>query len=199
MWIAVIGGIGTCKGAVSDFLVGKDFSLNKIETTSDLLANNAFSDQFYFLLSRYKQAEAIKKRVNDYDFVSVRSFWDTGIWTDFYRQKFMLDDINFEILKRLYNDLLPSLSPPQCFIYLKNSILFSQVRTSLSDSTKHSDEDIKLIADLYDDFVKRVRLPVIEIDVNQSFDNVTREVVLGIDSIKTSSSFAQSIWERRIF
>jgi hypothetical protein len=205
MWIVVIGGIGTCKKAVVDHL-SKVRGYRQVSTVFPPLDvagpeyDVKFVEQTNYLMARYKDGHACKKLSADEDMISVRGFWDTHVvFSEFFRQKGMLRKENHWALSKFYNEMVAEIPPPSGFILLKNTTLFSLVRKQLGSGTDFSDEDVKLIAQLYDDFAKTIRVPVVEVDVNRPFNEVCDEVIFGLDSVQTTASFGQSIWERRLF
>jgi hypothetical protein len=199
MWLAVIGGIGTCKNAVVNNLC-KDRGDFTHHTTEVKKGRDVFEDQFQYLLARYRDCNWIKKNGADRDLLTVRSFWDTHrVFTEFYKQRHMINNRQYVLLTQLYEALADEVSPPQGFIYLKNKMISAHSRVSLTGGDKRSDEEVKMISNLYDQYVLSIRVPVIEIDVSRPFNEVIDEVTFGLDSIKTTFSFDQSVWQRRLF
>jgi len=198
MWLAIIGGVGTCKKAVANNLStdgGFTHRITDVEKGRDV-----FEDQFQYLLARYKDCNTIKRLGSDQDLLTVRSFWDTHkVFTEFYKQRHMINNRQYVLLTQLYEAMADEVSPPQGFIYLKTKMIPAHSRVSLAGGDRRSDEEIKMISDLYEQYVLSIRVPVIEVDASRPFDQVIDEITFGLDSIKTSFSFDQSVWQRRLF
>jgi deoxyadenosine/deoxycytidine kinase len=204
MWIVIIGGIGTCKAAVADYL-SKRREYRQVSSVYSPIPKECldgkFVEQIDYLMARYKDGHSCKKLSVDEDLISIRSFWDTHrVFSEFYFRRHMIRPDNYAVLNRLYKELAEEISAPNGFIYLKNSLMSSQLRTQLTGKLdRFQDEEVEMIAGLYEAFAKEIRVPVVEVDVNRPFDEVCDEVIFGLDSIQTTFSLNQSIWERRLF
>lgn len=204
MWACIVGAPGTCKNKMADILVEKEgFKLERQSPNLFYSDSDAFFCQLNNLMTLFRFQKDIENRRKEEDILTIRSFWDEYDGRTKALHKLQeLDSYSFKNLTLIYNTIYEHLQPPDVFLYTKSDVQHIQSWTSVKEIDGHlvlSDDQIRVFNKCYEDFISRVRTPVVEADMTQIFDEVIADVLYGIETIKSTSLMSQTIWKRKIY
>lgn len=195
MWISIIGTNGSGKSLVKNFLDKRGFRLE-----SELFNINSSLDvrsDFYF----NHDMSAYKKRLNQ-DIFTIGSFWDYHeCVVPYLFETFQITERDLNLMNERYNTTKDFLEPPSCIIYTKMSEQQSYNRLILSgEDINHSMvKNLQRQIEMYESFIQRVAVPVVDIDMGQDIGRVFQELEYSVDSVLTTRLDVASIWQRSMF
>lgn len=199
MWISLIGGEGTCKRAVAEWMRDQEgFRIIEDEFIPDSFLSDHFSNQIELLLSRYKtQYSDCQVNMNDEDIVQIRSFWDIHeVYSKTLLDADAISGGDYDLLSKIYDTLNLSLTPPHTIFYCNATTIQASNRMKLTDATEHTEEHLARVRREYESYVERLRPPVVEIATGGPFDKVIDVVRFGLNSIKSTKLGGQSLWKK---
>lgn len=200
MWICLIGAEGTCKQSIAEFLHKQEgFRVVGDEAEAVDWTSDHFLNQIDTLLKRYRlQFEDCQQSQNDEDIVQVRSFWDTHeVYSKVLRDEGQISQTDYKLIERLYETLMLSATPPQAVFYCYTNSIDAYNRMKLNREEPHHEEYLLAVRQAYAEYVRRIRIPVVEIPIDgDKFDNILDSVRFGLNSLKSTNLAGQSIWKR---
>lgn len=193
MWIAIIGASSTGKEFVAKLLKQKEYehiSVDMpIERESDYLLNR-------FLEQSKAQSLMFEKSIYTY-----RTIWDSfEIMSKCAVETEKITQEEYNKTESLYNTFnqLDLLQPPNLVIFTRMNKGDVQNRTLLQGRSV-DDRDISLQMEKYEEFIAKIRVPKLEIDMSARHDLITEEILFGIDSVKSMVLTQKTIWKRSMF
>jgi hypothetical protein len=193
----ITGPDGSAKNEVAKILEDDDFRIIK---ATPVQGDNDFEIQHHQMLSWYDlHMTEIQPNMKEQSLVQVRSFWDTHLV--FTRALAMLDRISVKeqvMLDEMFSTLAPTLVPPNIVFNCVASNIDAESRLRLR-GTQHIDEDLEAIRRrFYEEYVKRIRVPVVDIEIVQDWAKVTDQVRFGMASMDTTRLSTSTVWNRRM-
>jgi thymidylate kinase len=200
VWISLIGAEGTCKRTVAELLHSQEnFRIvGDSYTPKSSLTSDCYYHQIDFLTSRYDtQYLEIQPEINNEDVVQIRTFWDTHeIYSKVLLKHELITKSDYESLSKIYKSLNRSLIPPATVFYCKTTLIDSLDRMKLKSEEPHHEEYLCSVREACDEYVSNIRVPVVEIDVSRPFNEVSRQVLFGLNSVKSTKVGGQSMWKK---
>jgi hypothetical protein len=192
MLVAIIGPPNTCKHALSDVLQKEDAFLPLEELHR--LTEDALANQVEILTARYQLQKSVQ--AVEHDFVQVNTFWDVHeIYSRFYlRSGNKFGNREFKIMNEIYSCLNENLNSPNLVIYAQNRKAETAMRAGLR-RRQIVEEEQDCLVELYEGYVKRIRIPVVTVDVSDKFDEAISEVRYAVSNSK-GSSLCPSMWKK---
>jgi len=131
--------------------------------------------------------------------INLFSFWDTHeVFDKALHEMEELSDYEFDLMESTYLNYCPFVEPPHAFIYCKAPPIWIQNRMSFKNETPNENL-IKRVSKHYEDFVERVRIPIIDVDATLPFDQIWELLSYDVDQIKTAAMATQTMWTRSVF
>ena len=203
MWLSVIGPVGVGKKKIIEMIsvqkgyfpiyedTGKYF--NEFNIKSEEFA---FRHQLEFLKNKYRSQRDIKNLRETKDIVSSRVIWEVVVFSEVLFEIGILKKYEFDFIRELTEELDGALNTPDGVIYVRSDIRSTHNRKLLDDNICFftNNEYIKLLNEKYEEFSRRISVPVIEVDVTKNFDNLWNDVSYGIDSLITTGVGNDSVW-----
>lgn len=123
----------------------------------DDMARWSFHLQIYFLNSRFEQVLKIKDREGQTVIQDRSIYEDAYIFAKNLHSSKLMNDVDFETYKGLFQTIMKAITPPDLMIYLKADLpkLISQIKKRGRDYEANIDPNYLLnLNDLYEDFAK---------------------------------------------
>lgn len=182
MWVSIIGPSGSGKGLIASTLKNLKFTLS-----GDGSAENS---QYYFTVDK-----VAAEKMYDEDIFTIGSMWDFHeCKVPFYHQIYQTNDFDKEMQDNIYSQIKGVIHPPSFVVYTKITKALAHDRLLLTGEGEQLLHNIQIQLDLYDDFITRVSVPVIELDMSKG-DKVIDDLLFGVDSIRSTRLGGQSIWK----
>lgn len=199
MWIVVCGPTGTGKELIVKEIARGGYDLLPsfyVETEK-----TQFLRELAVFTRRMKTQIEASRFMERRDVVTVRTFWET-------RDVFVpiakaMDRINqdearaFELIFESMED--EHYIPPTAVVYAKTDKMNALNRMKLNGIVGISEEEFNLQVAYYDKFIDKVRVPVIELDISLSPDEVRRNLEFGLSSLKAANLTQRTLWTRTFF
>ena len=197
MWIAIIGACGTGKHSVLKMLEKDGYKY--IEAVKPKLETPGFDLEFAYACERLRVQIEAQKIMNKKDVVTIHTFWETwDVFTPIAESKFQIDRVEMDRLKLMSETFKEILEPPHAIIYTQSEKMNAFNRMQLRQQTVNQ-LDFNQQIELYQKFVEKVRVPVVDVDGNRTFDDMRKDLEFGVASLKASTVGSQSFWDREMF
>jgi len=181
MWVLVIGGYGTCKESVIEYM-SKKYEYSK---DAPVTGASIFEQQIGYLIARHNTAIKCHSESKTKKVASIRGFWDTHlVFTQFYRKIGLLTDEEYFILDKIYKGLFETTPSPDYIIYLKNTVIGSSCRVDMNKGVSVPNENIDLLSKLYEQYASMIRIPILDINVDRDIVDVCEEINTGLPDRK---------------
>jgi len=199
MWMIVMGGDSTSKGAVVDYLVKQEkfeyIPLDKQESTTVAIEREIRFGGSYLTTHMMAQENARIK-----DVVTVRSFWE---WAEIFPQVLVkrgeLSESDARVIKVLYESIKVVLKPPTAVVYMHPSQKMTMYDRALLNNKQPDDERMTTLLKLYEGFVQKIKIPVIEIDASEPMERMKSSLEFGLASLRASKLTDDSFWKKVMF
>jgi len=199
MWICLIGP-PTCKQNIAKDLSERSGYRHSTVTQPRFAGNHPEMVQYNFLDQYFRQNLEMQDRMSKEDLVTISSFWcQHEVYAKALHMNKIITDDDFELSEKFYKRLSRHLEPPSCFIYLTGTHIEIRSRLGLKNEDEGSEEWVEAVRTSYDEFVKKIRVPVIEIDGGKPYSSIWGEVDFDIAQMKTTRLSDQTLWTRTIF
>lgn len=197
MWVSIVGACGTGKHSVLKMLEKDGYEF--IPTNSPAEIAPGFDLEFSHACERLRVQVQAQKIMNKKNVVTVHTFWETqDVYVPIALKKDQLTYIEVARLTLMHNTFKEILEPPHAMIYIQSEKMNAFNRMSLRQQTVSQDDFNEQIR-LFDEFVKKIRIPVVEIDGNRTPDQIKKDLEFGVASLKASTVGSQSFWNREFF
>jgi len=193
MWIAIIGASSTGKEFVAKLLNQKEYS--KIDVDFPIKRESDYLTKH--LLEQVK-AQSVMFEKNIYTY---RTIWDSfEVMSKCALESMMIGQEDYNEAELLYNKInsLESLQPPNLVIYTRMEKKDIQNRILLQGRSV-DDMNISLQIGAYEEFISKIRVPKLEIDMSQKPELISEEILFGIDSVLSMVLTQKTIWKRSMF
>jgi len=194
MWIQIIGPAGSGKGMVTDILKGEGYE----DLTTPLVDNSdIFIQELTISQDRLKSQLLAAEVMSRKDVFTVRSFWDSHeVMIPVARSFEQINDFEMEVFSRIYGTFKGTrfLIPPNAVIYMKMPLMSAYNRMLLRNVDINQDQYNAQVA-AYDEYAKRICIPVLEIDGSAVPEKIKRELDFNIASVKSTHS-SGNIWQK---
>lgn len=199
MWICVMGAEGSGKNVIADILTKRNFQ--RIEHKLADGQEGELFQEFNYMTKRLSEQLAAQAVMQKQDVFTFRSIWDSyNVMLPTAKDSFKIGMHEELFMDILHNNISSSehLQPPHCVVFTKMSQQDIRDRMMLKGKQPSDDEIVNQIK-YYEQFMSRIRVPVLEIDMNNKPEDVRNELNFSIDSMKATAQSAQSIWRRSMF
>ncbi len=193
MWIVVTGPLATGKQVVAEHLVNHhNFTLLPQSGPED----PGVETELIWMGERLR-AHREAEKTTETRHVIIRSLWDMKevFWPAY--EGTYLKASTIKALENLID--WPQLKPPQMVIYLKGRKIESYSRMQLTGRTQVNEAIYDKIQSLYEQFLKKVAVPVIDIDATLTADKIIDQVDYCVASVEASKLTDQTIWKRSFY
>ena len=206
MWAVVTGIPGSGKNLVVDMLrKGQGFTRLEdppLSHTRKPESSDRFEKELSYVMSRFRTQMTAQELIDRKDIVTVHSLWDSVFV--FAKAAFVgqtLSERDFKTINSVYADLESLLKPPTVAIHVRTGMIDAVNRTALREKEALPSEELECLNRLYEEeFLPRVRVPLIEIDTKeQSIEDIRKSLEFSLDSIKSSGVGSASIWTSSFF
>lgn len=198
MWIILLGASGTCKRAVVDDLVKNDGFIFEHDVAPEAY-RSPFCQQVSRICQRWRQAVSLTKRIEESDFLTVRSFWDTSVYTDALMKMKDITSSECGVINEIYDTLSINVPMPHAVLFFRASEMQSHNRQAMTGREPGQSEFELLVKENYEKHIRQIRLPCVEIDVTDEFEPMMEEVRVAINAFRSSNVGASTIWKRSYF
>jgi deoxyadenosine/deoxycytidine kinase len=223
MYICVTGNIGAGKSTLVERL-SKDLHLNILSEPVD---DNPYLEKFYadpkpnalrlqLFLHYYRFTQLYKVRQEPATpVISDRCIFDQLIFSKMMIEDGMLEQSEFDLFWKLYDDMRPLIDRPDMTIYIRNSVdnLMDRIHTRGRECEKGIPREyIKRLNDKYDDFLVYTKsidavkdmsnlIVVEDYDLDKDYDKIlsmissfiTNKTLLNIDDVNEYNRFANEL------
>jgi hypothetical protein len=191
MWICIMGAPSTGKEVISSLLKKKDFEEIKVTTT--------IKCELHYLVIKLVEQTKAQSQMFDKNVFTHRTIWDTfEVMAKVSLQMEKISEKEYEDARIGYNAMELSVQPPNLVIFTRMEKRDIQNRTLLQ-GRRPDDREISMQIELYEEFISRVRVPKIELDMSKSIELISEELNFGIDSVKSMVLTQKTIWSRSMF
>lgn len=197
MWIQIIGATGTGKEHILKIIQkdGYEYIDAPVKTTTASLENEMSRAS-----ARIAATVAAAKVKDRRDVVTIRSYYDSRdifipIAEEFTQITKSERDLFFTAYEFVDNDFF---TPPDVVVYCRATKINAINRAAMR-GVEINDDVYNRQAELYAEYVKKIRVPVIELDSLGSPVDVGRNLEFGLASIKAANLSGRSIWEKSMF
>jgi len=198
MWIAVIGPTGTCKSSIATELEKKE-AFQAFKTPLPEMIPSRLEFEVNQMCSRHVDCDEIAKNYLEKDIVTVRSFWDSIVYSEASFRAKQITTTEHRILKNIYQSLIRSAAPPHGVIYIKpKTQIQSHVRASLT-GVKFDQEYEGHLIECYAEHSKQIRIPMVEVELTDQFEFMLSQVTEGVNSFRASHIGGATIWKRSYY
>lgn len=198
MWIQIIGATGTGKEHVLNLIKKDGYEL--IGSPVVQLPENQLLQELNYAAARacwdVKAASLMERK----DVVTIRSYYESrDIFVPTAFQMTQLTKAELEIFQTCYSFLDDEFfTPPDVVLFCKATKVNALNRAAMR-GVQINDDVFNKQVELYDEYVKKIRVPVIELDSLADPAHVQKNLEFGISSIKTANLSSRSIWKRTMF
>lgn len=196
MWIVVMGAEGTGKKVVGDILIKRNF-----DVVTHKLANETQMVDLNYVTMRLAEQLAAQSVMHKKDIFTYRTIWDTLDVMAPVSRHMMKSTPEEETALSIFSKNLnwsEHIQPPHAVVLTKLDKRQIQDRLLLN-GRQPNDEQISKQLELYAEFINRVRVPVIELNMGQDPIAIRDELNFSIDSMKATHQASQTIWRRSFF
>lgn len=195
MWIAVTGDLATGKRLVAKFLEKKGY---KYFDQSATRRYGVHAELEWLALRAEQQLEA--QSDPEKDFVTIRSVWDQReVFWPALTNSTALTSEDLLCLDRVWQLIEPRLKPPTMIISLLGRKIDSYARMDLTGRPHINEAFYDHIKSLNEVFLKKVAIPVVEIDASLKVDALLDTVDYSVASIKASKLSDTTIWTKKFY
>jgi hypothetical protein len=194
MWICIMGAPSTGKETIALLLKNLGYDRIVVKVPNE-------PDDSHFLIARMVEQLKAQKIMFEQNVFTFRTIWDTfevmtrcSLETDVITQE---QFSQVENIYRLFDDQ-KLIQPPNLVIFTRMEKRDVQNRTLLQ-GRQPDDRHINKQLELYEEFIARVRVPKIEINMSNSPQAISEELNYGIDSVKSMVLTQKTIWDRSMF
>jgi len=195
MWISVIGPEGSAKKEIKNHIEEQGYKFRDLRDVYLYSAVGKISSLF----DLFDRQLDIQDEMRTKDIVTIGTIWDAHeIYSQISRGIGYWDAKELEMVDDIYKKLCKRLDPPQMFIYCKSDVVHIQSWLEMTARPREQEDIIIKVLAEYDRLIKKIRVPVIEIDVTGQIDEAYNEVNYGMSSIKATAD-ERSMWKKKIF
>jgi deoxyadenosine/deoxycytidine kinase len=153
-----------------------------------------------FAMSRANTMIKAGKLMNRKDIVTVRSFYESrDIFIPISFEQTLINKFDVDVFNTVAGTLDDDFFiPPHAVIYCRSDKMSALNRVALR-GVEVSEFEFNRQIELYDEFAKKIRVPLIEIDVAEPPDAINRNLEFGISSIRAAALVGSSVWESSFF
>jgi hypothetical protein len=200
MWIIASGATGTGKEHVVSLLKTQGFEnqTSIYQLPEDL---SPLERELTLAMGRAKDMIKAGKDMNRRDVVTMRSFFESrDIFIPIAHEQTELGAQDMKLINIVSSTMDNEFfTPPHAVIYCRSDKMSAYNRQSLRGGITVSDVIFNRQIELYDQWIAKLRVPVIEINVADSPDKISRDLEFGISSIKAANLVGSSVWDRTFF
>ena len=197
MWVAVTGSVGVCKNKVIEYLTTlKKYDHRSLGDPCKRLTR--LSEELDWMGNRILLQQSFERDIDRANIVTNRSAWDSLMFVNVAYKLKEISEEDYEAFRVVYDKFTQELTPPHMVIYLKSNYINATNRMQLQGESPNMDFVVALTKE-YEEIMPWVRVPVIEIDVEERIDPVLEEVQYGLDNLSTTKLDLKSVWDRTFF
>lgn len=202
MWMVFVGADGVAKNKIAEALVKDGWQWRVPAECQFKFSENTFAKQIEYLSGRFRLQHQIQKVMAEEDILTVRSLWDVcAVYSSLMLEMNFIQQWEADVLEMISEDLAASLSCPHLIIYLKarKSDAFNRMAMRQVRSVYDNEYWWVRLDKAYDEYVKRIRVSNVEVDVSRDFADVMNDVKAAIDSVKSTTFMSKTIWQKSFF
>lgn len=198
MWIQIIGATGTGKEAVLN-LITKD-GYEHIGWPVHQVQDNQLLQELNYAAVRARVDVKAASLMERKDIVTVRSYYESrDVFVPTAVEMTQMTKSDQQIFDTCYSFLDDDFfTPPDVVIFCKATKINALNRAAMR-GVQINDDVFNKQVQLYDEYVKKIKVPVIELDSLADPAQVQKNLEFGISSIKTANLSSRSIWKRTMF
>lgn len=197
MWICLIGP-PSCKNQIASDL-SKQFNYRHAEVLKPLDKCDAVISNVDLLCMHYRQSIECSKTMHNENIVTVSSFWTQHlVYSKALLKCSLINEYEFKMSEHLYRSGAVKMEPPSLFVYLPSSHINISNRFDLKGD-EGSEDWINYISEYHSEFVKDIRIPVVEIRGDQEYSEIWENIKFEVDQMRTSRASDQTLWTRTMF
>jgi len=194
MWVLLTGSIGTAKTALADILAKDGFFFPKVEDPKSW--NDSFDREFSYLAQRTAEMESVKSIRDRGKIVTIRSIWDTIVFARAAVKSFDMSEERCEMLTNMVRSLHGIAEKPDMVVYAYAPKISAIDRATMKGNLSVDDMFMDSLLEEYDDFVKNIEAPMIDVDVTMPYEAMREMLTFNMASIGSTRIPEETIWKK---